>query len=134
MENFEIDIPKAEEFEIDVRKKELYNYDFQSYSLLPLQKEASLVIADKVKSNLFAHVSETELLKKLIEDKKDVEYVAKLSEVAKEKLKTVGYPAFENVKYESGKSVSFDAIVETFPEIKLKDFSGLSFKNGLFSK
>ncbi|HFI0678767.1 hypothetical protein ACA346_10135 [Streptococcus parasuis] len=88
MENFEIDIPKAEEFEIDVRKKELYNYDFQSYSLLPLQKEASLVIADKVKSNLFAHVSETELLKKLIEDKKDVEYVAKLSEVAKEKLKT----------------------------------------------
>lgn len=48
--------------------------------------------------------------------------------VSKEKLKTVGYPAFENVKYESGKSVSFDAIVETFPEIKLKDFSGLSFK------
>lgn len=88
MENFEIELPKIEDFEIDVRKKELYNYDFQSYSLLPLQKEASLVIADKIKNYLFDHVSEIELLKKLIEDKNDVEHVAKLSEVAKEKLKT----------------------------------------------
>ncbi len=45
-----------------------------------------------------------------------------------EKLKTVGYPQFENVKYDSGKSVSFDAVVEVFPEIKLGDYSGLSFK------
>jgi trigger factor len=45
-----------------------------------------------------------------------------------EKLKTVGYPQFENVKYDSGKSVSFDAVVEIFPEIKLGDFSGYSFK------
>jgi len=48
--------------------------------------------------------------------------------VNKEKIKTVGYPTFENVKYDSGKSVSFDALVETFPEVKLKDFSGYSFK------
>ncbi len=45
-----------------------------------------------------------------------------------EKLKTVGYPQFENVKYDSGKSVSFDAVVEVFPEIKLGDYSGFSFK------
>lgn len=45
-----------------------------------------------------------------------------------EKLRTVGYPTFENVKYESGKSVSFEALIEIFPEIKLKDFSGYSFK------
>ena len=44
--------------------------------------------------------------------------------VNKEKIKTVGYPTFENVKYESGKSVSFEAVIETFPELKLKDFSG----------
>ena len=37
--------------------------------------------------------------------------------VTKEQLKTVGYPTFENVKYDSGKSVSFDAVVEVFPEI-----------------
>ena len=78
MENFEIQIPEIGDLGIDVRKKELYNYDFQSYSLLPLQKEASLVLADKIKNNLFAHVSEIDLLKKLIEDKNDVEYVAKL--------------------------------------------------------
>ncbi len=48
--------------------------------------------------------------------------------VTKEKFKTVGQPAFENVKYETGKSVSFEAVVEIFPEIKLADFSGFSFK------
>lgn len=48
--------------------------------------------------------------------------------VNKEKLKTVGYPTFENVKYDAGKSVSFDAVVEIFPEIKLADFSSYSFK------
>jgi trigger factor len=48
--------------------------------------------------------------------------------VTKEKFKTVGYPSFENVKYETGKSVSFDAVVEVFPEIKLADYSSYSFK------
>ena len=48
--------------------------------------------------------------------------------VTKEKLKTVGYPSFENVKYETGKSVSFEAVVEVFPEIKLADYSSYSFK------
>ena len=90
MESFEIEIPKIEHFEVDVRKKELYNYDFQSYSLTPLQKEASLVVANKIRNNLFTHIPEAKLLKKLIEknDNDNVEYVAKLSEVAKEKLKS----------------------------------------------
>lgn len=90
MENFEIEIPKMEHFEVDVRKKELYNYDFQSYSLTPLQKEASLVVANKIRNNLFTHIPEAKLLKKLVEksDNDNVEYVAKLSEVAKEKLKS----------------------------------------------
>jgi len=48
--------------------------------------------------------------------------------VTKEKLKTVGYPAFENVKYDAGKSVSFEAVIETFPEIKLADYASYSFK------
>ncbi len=48
--------------------------------------------------------------------------------VNKEKLKTVGYPSFENVKYETGKSVSFEAVVEIFPEIKLADYSSYTFK------
>lgn len=48
--------------------------------------------------------------------------------VEKENLRVVGYPKFENINYESGKSVHFDAVVEIFPEIELKDVSSLSFK------
>jgi len=48
--------------------------------------------------------------------------------VKKENLKAVGYPSFDNTKYESGKSVSFEAIVEIFPEVEVKDFSSYSFK------
>lgn len=48
--------------------------------------------------------------------------------VSKEKIRTIGYPTFENVKYESGKSVSFDAVIEFFPEITLKNYTGYAFK------
>lgn len=45
-----------------------------------------------------------------------------------EKLRVIGYPSLENMKYETGKKISFDATVEIFPDIKLKDYSKLSFK------
>ncbi len=48
--------------------------------------------------------------------------------INKEELKVVGYPNFENMDYKDGKSVSFDAVVEIFPTVELKDFSKLSFK------
>lgn len=47
--------------------------------------------------------------------------------VDKENVRVVGYPSFQNVDYKDGESVSFDALVETFPEIELKDYSKLSF-------
>ncbi len=47
--------------------------------------------------------------------------------VDKEEVRVVGYPSFENVDYKDGKSVSFDALVEIFPTVALKDFSKLSF-------
>jgi len=47
--------------------------------------------------------------------------------ITKEDLRVVGYPAFENMSYEAGKSVSFHAVVEVFPEIELKDMTGLEF-------
>lgn len=46
----------------------------------------------------------------------------------KENIKAVGYPQFDNTKYESGKNVSFDAVVEVIPEFDLKDYSKFSFK------
>jgi trigger factor len=48
--------------------------------------------------------------------------------VKKENIKAVGYPEFGNTKYESGKTVAFEATVETFPDFELKDYSKLSFK------
>ncbi|MFG1500625.1 trigger factor [Halobacteriovorax sp. XZX-3] len=47
--------------------------------------------------------------------------------INKEDLKVVGYPNFENMDYKDGKSVSFDAVVEIFPTVELKDYSKLSF-------
>jgi trigger factor len=46
----------------------------------------------------------------------------------KEGIRPVGYPQFGNTKYEAGKSVSFEATVETIPEFELKDYSKLTFK------
>ena len=51
-----------------------------------------------------------------------------LEAVDKEKLKIVGYPKFENMKYDGKSSVAFDALVEVFPDIELKGFEGLEFK------
>ncbi|MBT7609042.1 MAG: trigger factor [Bacteriovoracaceae bacterium] len=47
--------------------------------------------------------------------------------VTKEDLRVVGYPSFENMNYEAGTSVSFDALVEIFPVVELKDMSELKF-------
>ncbi len=47
--------------------------------------------------------------------------------VNKEEIRVVGYPSFENVDYKNGKSVKFDALVEIFPEVKIKDMSKFSF-------
>ena len=46
-----------------------------------------------------------------------------------EDLKVVGYPAFGNTKYEE-KNVSFDATVEIFPEVELKDYTSYEFTKG----
>lgn len=46
----------------------------------------------------------------------------------KENIRAVGYPQFGNTKYESGKSVAFEATVEIIPDFELKDYSKLSFK------
>ncbi len=47
--------------------------------------------------------------------------------IEKENLRMVGYPTFENMNYEAGKKVSFDAKVEIFPEVELNDMAGYNF-------
>jgi trigger factor len=51
-----------------------------------------------------------------------------LEAIEKEKLRVVGYPKFENMKYNGKDSVVFDALVEVFPDIEIKDMSHLEFK------
>ncbi|OFZ74040.1 MAG: hypothetical protein A2451_16945 [Bdellovibrionales bacterium RIFOXYC2_FULL_39_8] len=46
---------------------------------------------------------------------------------SEEKLSIVGQPSMENLKYDPGKSVSFEVICEFIPEIKLKDYSKYHF-------
>jgi trigger factor len=48
--------------------------------------------------------------------------------IKNEDLKVVGYPSFENVDYDPGKKVSFDALVEIFPSVDVQDLSGYSFE------
>lgn len=85
MNEFEIDLPKETALTVDVTNKSLYNYDFTSFSLLPLQEIASTTITEKIKNSLFSNVSRISLIKEL-SNKDETEYVAKLSEVAQEKL------------------------------------------------
>ncbi len=47
--------------------------------------------------------------------------------ITKENLRVVGYPAIDNMNYDAGKSISFDATVEIFPEFSIKDYSSYSF-------
>ncbi|MCO4753523.1 MAG: trigger factor [Bacteriovoracaceae bacterium] len=48
--------------------------------------------------------------------------------VQEEKIRPVGYPNFGNTNFEGGKKVSFEATVETFPQVEVKDYSKYSFK------
>lgn len=85
MNDFEIVLPTNTTLTVDVTDSSLYNYDFQSYSLLPLQEAAGMIVAEKIKTNLFSHVSEIMVIDKLV-DKNKTEYVANISEYAKEKM------------------------------------------------
>lgn len=87
MSEFEILLPNNNKSCLDINNQDLYNYDFSSYSLIPLQKAASLSISEKIRNNIFSHISEAKLIEKL-SNKGETEYVAKLSDYAKEKLKS----------------------------------------------
>ncbi len=48
--------------------------------------------------------------------------------IEKEEIKTVGYPMFDETKYEpEKKAISFNATIEIFPEVSVADYSSYSF-------
>ncbi|WP_185954848.1 hypothetical protein [Enterococcus faecium] len=95
MDNFEIDLPDEKRLSINVTDYSLYNYDFNSFSLLPLQKVASQTVNHNIrekifsdatlKSQLFSNISKVSLLNKLSKNG-ETEYIANLSDIAKEKM------------------------------------------------
>jgi len=46
--------------------------------------------------------------------------------VETEKLKVVGWPEIQNMKYDRGTTMSFDAVVEVFPEVSIAELSAIS--------
>lgn len=96
-------------------------------SLKETQKKVSLkgfregkAPLEMIKS-LYAPQIESDALNNFIQDEL-------FKALQKENLNPIGQPSFENVKFEQKKSLSFDVVVETFPEFELKDYSNLSFK------
>lgn len=87
MNDFDIMLPSESEITVDVTDKNLYNYDFSSFSLAPIQKVVGASLGNKIKESVLENVASAKLFAKLIEGK-DTEYVAKLSEIAKEKIKS----------------------------------------------
>lgn len=78
MSEFEITISRDREINIDVTDKKLYSYDFNSHSLVSLQEHASFILAKKIKNDLFSHISEEKLIRRLSQ-KGHTEYVVKFS-------------------------------------------------------
>ena len=97
MSEFEIALPSNQDTDIDVTNQGLYNYNFNSYSLATLQKAAGLSLSEKIRKSVFSHISEAKLIEEL-SNKGEVEYVAKMSDYAKEKLKS-GFWKIFGVRY-----------------------------------
>lgn len=63
---------------------------------------------------------ETDIVNKFVQNKL-------YETISEEDLRVVGYPAFENMKYEKGQSISFDVTLEVFPEVSLTEFKDFTF-------
>lgn len=87
MKKHEIYFPFENNSNVDITDLSLYNYDFSAFSLVPLQNIAKQELINTVKDKALSNTSQVKLIKKLM-DKGDEEYVANLTDLAKEKLRT----------------------------------------------
>lgn len=85
MDEFEIEIPQLSQLSIDITDSRLYQYDFNSFSLVPLQEAAGVVVLEKIYDTLNEHIGLNNLIKKLANEG-NKEYVANLSDYVQEKL------------------------------------------------
>lgn len=87
MNEFEIKLPDTHELNVSATDSSLYNYNFSSFSLVPLQKLASQNLKTSIRKSLFSNISNANLVNNL-EKNNETEYVAHLSKIAREKVKT----------------------------------------------
>lgn len=83
MEDFEIILKPEDRLIIDPTNRSLYDYSFKSYSIVPLQKEASSNVQSAISKILDKNnISKLQLIQKLLQ-KTDTELVANLTNEAK---------------------------------------------------
>lgn len=95
MDNFDINLPDEEMLAINVNDYSLYNYDFNSFSLMPLQQIAGdsvnqnirekLFSSEKLIGDLLSNVSNVGILNRLSKQG-EIKFDAKVSDIAKDKL------------------------------------------------
>lgn len=115
MKDFEIKIPWMDEHQNNVTDLSLYNYNFNSYSLSPMQEVAGKSIAEQVRDLVLKNVSNIDLVtKKATKGKKEI--VADVTNDIKSKLES-GELEFL-VSRKDGKTLP------TFRNAKTKKFAG----------
>lgn len=86
MNDFEIELSDKNKKQLIATDTRLYSYDFSSFSLLSLQEAASDNLTNRIKKEILSNTVKTNLANKLVREG-DTEYVAKLSDIAKKKIK-----------------------------------------------
>lgn len=89
MKEFDITIPNKEEVSLDVTNMNLYDYNFEAFSLTPLQEAAGTLVTNKIFSQLKDVIVENAATLGIIDKSiigKELEYVADFSNEMKEKL------------------------------------------------
>lgn len=84
-DEFELILPVKKELKIDVTDPALYKYDFNAYSLVPLQQDAGLLLADKIKETIIQNISNIKLVKESMQPKQ-AQFVATLTKTLQKKL------------------------------------------------
>ncbi len=108
-----------------------------SFNELDLTKEFQTELAEKRKTVSLKGFRKGKAPKNMVEDmygpQIETDIVNKFVQnklyetISEEDLRVVGYPAFENMKYEKGQSISFDVTLEVFPEVSLGEFKDFKF-------
>lgn len=90
MKKLTLVVPNVNDLVSNTTDLSLYNYNFEDFSLVPIQEVASMNVYKKISKSINENISSGKMFEKLAKGD-DFEYVAKLSDSIKEKIKTNEY-------------------------------------------